>query len=322
MPPTAGPSGSSGSSRQPPTHGRFLAGIPAIDSPFFEATFAAGTLPEPAVEIARSLHRHGFAVIDFPEPELDALAADIVARLDPVYEWEEWRAGRRKSLRLIDGWKHAESVRRIAMNREILSLLETLYGRRPIPFQTLNFPLGTQQSMHTDSVHFDSLPGGFMCGVWVALEDTDESNGPLVYCPGSHRLPPLTNDRLGVAAPAADPQYAHYRLFEETWERLVDDLRLERREFHARKGQALIWAAYLLHGGARQLDPGRSRHSQVTHYFFEDCCYYTPLLSNPFMGRIAFRTIMNVGTGELIPNRLNSETVPAELIAACMPISE
>ena len=33
------------------------------------------------------------------------------------------------------------------------------------------------------------MPEGFMCGVWVALEDMDMENGPLVYYPGSHKLP-------------------------------------------------------------------------------------------------------------------------------------
>ena len=33
------------------------------------------------------------------------------------------------------------------------------------------------------------MPEGFMCGVWVALEDMDMDNGPLVYYPGSHQLP-------------------------------------------------------------------------------------------------------------------------------------
>ena len=57
------------------------------------------------------------------------------------------------------------------MNTGILSLFSTLYGRRAWPFQTLNFPVGTQQHYHSDSVHFSSVPERFMCGVWVDLED-------------------------------------------------------------------------------------------------------------------------------------------------------
>lgn len=47
------------------------------------------------------------------------------------------------------------------------------------------------------------------------------------------------------------------------------------------KGQAVIWAANLLHGGAPQKDRERTRHSQVTHYFFEGCKNFAPLLSSP-----------------------------------------
>jgi hypothetical protein len=32
----------------------------------------------------------------------------------------------------------------------------------------------------------------------------------------------------------------------------------------------------MLHGGSKQLDRGRTRHSQVTHFFFEGCTYYAP----------------------------------------------
>jgi ectoine hydroxylase-related dioxygenase (phytanoyl-CoA dioxygenase family) len=36
-----------------------------------------------------------------------------------------------------------------------------------------------------------------MCGVWVALEDIDMGNGPLIYYPGSHRVPEVTMKELG-----------------------------------------------------------------------------------------------------------------------------
>jgi hypothetical protein len=42
-----------------------------------------------------------------------------------------------------------------------------------------------------------------------------------------------------------------------------------------------VWSANLLHGGSPQRDKNRTRKSQVTHYFFEGCKYYTPAISEP-----------------------------------------
>ena len=57
--------------------------------------------------------------------------------------------------------------------------------------------------------------------------------------------------------------------FEELWDALIRAGGLEPTYFHAKKGQALIWAANLLHGGSHQTDPTLTRWSQVTHYYFE-----------------------------------------------------
>ena len=77
-------------------------------------------------------------------------------------------------------------------------MLRILYGREPIPFQTLNFLPGTEQSLHSDAMHFSSLPARFMCGVWVALEDATLENGPLRYVPGSRRFSEVQLDGLGL----------------------------------------------------------------------------------------------------------------------------
>ena len=80
----------------------------------------------------------------------------------------------------------------------VLELLRTVYGRKPRPFQTLNFKYGTQQRPHADAVHFNTEPPGFMCGVWVAMEDIDADFGPLVYYPGSQRLPFASPSEAGI----------------------------------------------------------------------------------------------------------------------------
>ena len=54
-----------------------------------------------------------------------------------------------KVTRVQDAWAYHEDVRAIAANHAVLDLLQKLYGRRPFPFQTLNFPVGTQQHLHS-----------------------------------------------------------------------------------------------------------------------------------------------------------------------------
>jgi hypothetical protein len=149
-----------------------------------------------------------------------------------------------------------------------------------------------------------------MCGVWVALEDIDSDNGPLVYYPGSHKLPVFTNEHVGANPDWSQSNpYVQYPKYEQAWERIVRSLGLKPLHFHAKKGQALIWSANLLHGGAAQKNLKRTRYSQVTHYYFQGCCYYTPLGSVPFLGPIQFREIVDISTGRTVPNIVNGRLV-------------
>lgn len=296
-----------------------LPGVPLVESPLFESQMAARNAPPETLEIARKLRSDGFVVIDFPEPEFEQVAAKIIRTLDSKYDWNGWRAGKIPNLRIQDAWQNVPEVKRIACNPKILSLLSDLYGRSAFPFQTLNFPVGTQQHFHTDSVHFSSCPERFMAGVWLALEDIDADNGPLVYYPGSHSLPVFTNEHIGVNPDTKKNPSSHYPLYERAWEAIVETLNLKPLEFHAKKGQALIWAANLLHGGAAQKDVNRTRYSQVTHYYFADCCYYTPQGSVPFLGPVVFREITNVATGKRVPNKLNGVEVSKAHLGHSLP---
>jgi ectoine hydroxylase-related dioxygenase (phytanoyl-CoA dioxygenase family) len=185
--------------------------------------------------------------------------------------------------RAVDAWCVSPRVKSIALAPTVLDLLRSLYGREPTPFQTLNFQVGTQQPAHADAVHFNTEPPGLMCGVWVALEDVDMDCGPLVYYPGSQKLPYVTPGDVGIQI-AAGQQVVSHQEYEARYEpyiaQLIDREGLEPNYATVRKGQALVWAANLLHGGSPVRAPGRTRRSQVTHYFFEGARLWTPLLSS------------------------------------------
>lgn len=212
---------------------------------------------------------HGYVVVDFL---FDVELLDrVVEKVDSLYD-ENYHSDPTLPARAQNAWHSIDEVRQLAVDSRVLSALQQLVGRKALPFQTLNFPIGTRQKPHSDTVHFNSMPKGFMAGVWVALEDIDENNGPLVYYPGSHKLREYTMQDFGL-----EPGYDNYQKYEECIQELVERERLVAEYGTIKKGEALIWHANLLHGGASQKDLSRTRHSQVTHYFFEDCKYYTPM---------------------------------------------
>jgi ectoine hydroxylase-related dioxygenase (phytanoyl-CoA dioxygenase family) len=217
-------------------------------------------------------HRDGYLVIDsgLSTEVLDGCIAD----LDDEYVRKVNAVGHVEPCRIQDAWKASANAHAIAVAPRILDALRELYGREPRPFQTLNFPVGTLQKPHADSVHFNSGPAGFMTGVWVALEDADERNGALNYWPGSHQLPEF--DMADVGVEPLEELYAEYEIFIR---RAIDELGLEQKTAVVKKGQAFLWASNLIHAGGERKDPFLTRHSQVTHVYYAGCRYYTPMMS-------------------------------------------
>lgn len=286
-------------------------GMPLIESPLFPSTKASQGLTAEEDRIGTSLYETGYAVFDFPDAEMDARIERIKSNLSPRYGINfadphgDKTTGER---RIQDAWMFDEDVRAIATNESVLDLLSKLYGRRAFPFQTLNFPVGTQQEAHSDSVHFSSMPERFMCGVWLAMEDIGPDSGPLFYYPGSHRWPIVTNGLIGRRGYGSELRSAQDP-YGPAWRALCDANGAQEETFFARKGQALIWCANLLHGGSRQNNPSLTRWSQVTHYYFEECIYYTPAFSDEAVGRLDLRNLVSISDGERRPNRYLGEEV-------------
>ncbi|GAB3548026.1 phytanoyl-CoA dioxygenase family protein [Spirosoma fluminis] len=270
--------------------------LPWVESPFFNQELQAANLDPATAEQVRRYADDGYLIFD---PEIDEAVLDrAVAEVQPLYG---------NDLRKQDAWQTVEAVRQIALAPKIMETLRLLYRREPIPFQTLNFPVGTQQRTHSDSIHFNSIPQRFMCGVWVALEDVRADNGPLHYYPGSHKLP--FYDLIDMGLKGSEAQTVEeiyggtYARYEERLEEIVQAHGLKKAVLNMPKGKAIIWSANLLHGGEKILTPGASRHSQVTHYFFENCVYYTPLRSDATLDKLYVRKITNIATGQPVPNK-------------------
>lgn len=290
---------------------------PWFESPFFEKELAAANLDTATQALVANFARDGYVVFELERADFDRIAEDIV---------RDMKQRPPETRRILDGWREHAGIRALACDEQVSDLLRLFYKREPFPFQTLNFPVGTEQASHTDMIHFSSIPERFMCGVWIALEDIDERNGPLHYYPGSHRLPFYDLADLGVGADSIGGD--HYRAFYEPFiAELATASGLPRVELRLERGQGLIWAANLLHGGSPIRERGRTRFSQVTHYYFENCVYYTPLHSDLAIGSIAYRHPTDVRTGEIVPSRylevdvrtIRETAVPPQRLSRLVP---
>jgi ectoine hydroxylase-related dioxygenase (phytanoyl-CoA dioxygenase family) len=243
-------------------------------------------------ELRLEFERDGLITFDpqISQRVLDGAVADVERPGGTRRRLFKRRPAEEAPTRVTDAWATSRHVRSIALAPRVLEVLRLLFGAQPHPFQTLNFKVGTQQRPHSDCVHFNTEPPGHMCGVWVALEDVDMNCGPLVYYPGSQRLPFASPNEVGitVAPGQAEPSYEDYvSRYEPHIEQLVAREGLEPRYATLAKGQAVVWAANLLHGGSPVRVPGRTRRSQVTHYYFEGARLWSPMLSGP--GQVAWR---------------------------------
>jgi hypothetical protein len=277
-----------------------LTGRPLIDREDFDDLLESGRFGPWATQAAQ-LHQHGFCVLTLDNAifveALRAVVADLQRLLcEQLERWEREEIG---PPRLQDGWLQCRSIQQLAMDPIIHDLLRHLYGREPFAFQTLNFAVGSQQPYHSDAVHFHSYPLGFMCGVWIALEDVVPESGPLHYFPGSHRLPYLSAESLGLAPKAVADEPHPQRFFQDQWDQWVSTERFEKELFLPRRGEILVWHANLLHGGEPVLDRSSRRWSQVVHYFFSDCLYTTPMQSfRRAEGGPCLRNPYDIGTGK------------------------
>jgi ectoine hydroxylase-related dioxygenase (phytanoyl-CoA dioxygenase family) len=263
---------------------------PAPKTPWFEAE--SGEAPPTPFDaetraFVEALRADGVAVIDLGDEARD-LCDQVIRDTEPYFA-----AG---ASRVQDAWYRSSAIRRLAAWARMRELLAAAYGRDPFPFQTLNFQCGSQQALHADTVHFHSKPERFMCGVWIALEDVAPGSGPLIYHPGSHRLPVMTMRDAGVNRP--DPGYEDYgRAYVPRFAERVAASGLPEARALLKKGWALVWAANLAHGGAPIETEGSTRRSLVVHNYFEDCVYYTPMTSNEVDGRLTVRVPPNIRTG-------------------------
>jgi phytanoyl-CoA hydroxylase len=242
-----------------------------------QASSIYSTISDNSRQSLLDFDKNGFAVIEsFLSPgKTDAVNAEVEKLVnDGTVKY----TNRNKLMFAIH---HSGLLWDIGNDAKLVDVLSVLLDGKAILFQSINFLTGSEQATHSDSIHMTTYPLGGLLGVWIAMEDITEENGPLHYYPGSHKLPYYLNadyNNEGSTFMIGDKSYTAY---ENMMQQKIKERGLKKEIFKAKKGDLLIWHANLFHGGEPHTNKNMSRKSMVLHYFKENSICYHEITQRP-----------------------------------------
>ena len=236
--------------------------------------FAAEKNPEPWLrEIVYSFLEQGFVVVP---ASVDAKTCDqAVTTFKRFAALNEDKLGPFRDAhghypRLVNFHLTIEELMPLFAANSALAITDFLFQAETVLYTSLFYERGSAQDVHRDTPYFTTRPEYRYFGVWVALEDADADNGPLIVVPGGHLLPELPRSEIARESwpqPEDAPDES-----QELWEKYqgrvheqMKRLGLAVREVHVKKGDTIIWHPHLPHGGGAINDLSRTRFSLVMH---------------------------------------------------------
>ncbi len=225
----------------------------------------AGTIGDEEAATLRKFVDDGYTIL--PESIEEDLLARINREFDDAVE------------RKIEGYEYGTSqrirnlhlrypgARALWQHPSVMRYLELIFGVPARPCQSLTYIFGSQQGAHQDTIHLTPFPAGYMCGVWVALEDVRPDSGELEVYRGSHRLPRVYMEGSGCGKVDDDDWSRFDVTVAARWREMLASRPFEKVTYRPRRGTVLIWHENLMHAGGVRLDTSLSRRSIVSHYF-------------------------------------------------------
>lgn len=263
-----------------------LDGLPWVDRDGFEDRLAerleAGRLDDSEAEMLRNWNRDGYVVL--PGKMDDELVSELLA--DYERYWRERPADVKMLVqgigetnfsdvppraelthhhyRVQDIQDRSRAARKMMLHARVVRALQLIFDETPVAMQSLFFEYGSEQRTHQDFPYVQAQNLSHLIGCWMACDNVDDDNGPLFYYPGSHRLPKFDWGGGSLAYLNDDEQKVEH--FADHLEAEAEKAGLERKVFHAERGDVFLWHGALAHGGSPVHKTEPTRRSLVVHY--------------------------------------------------------
>jgi len=187
----------------------------------------------------------------------------------------------RDKRKIMNAVRYSAVIKNIVDNESLKNILNLLMGREVGLYQSVNFIKGSEDHVHSDFIHMTTYPYGYLIAVWVALEDTNDDNGPLYFYPCSHRLPYIMNRDFSHGSNKWLIGKSFKYNYTKKIESIIQENNFEKKVFIAKKGDVLIWHANMLHGGSHVKNAALTRKSMVLHYFGQNVIRYHEVTERP-----------------------------------------
>jgi phytanoyl-CoA hydroxylase len=224
---------------------------------------------------------------------------------DKLVEGDDMVGGRYR--RMVNMHLVLPELENLFINNKALQVTDQLFCEPTTLYTSLYFEVGSSQDYHRDTPYFWTNPGYSYFGIWLALEDTDDSNGALTAIRGSHLLQDSLAFREEIGKLDLDESglpRALSGILWDTYQKRVQDAchasGLTFTQLHIKKGDVIIWHPQLMHGGGKITDTQRTRNSFVMHVtpqhqaVYAQDKYFDPSIQLPSLDKsIKYRTAPN-----------------------------
>ena len=246
----------------------------------------SGEITEREAELCLKWAKDGYLILegffsanqlDFTWAAYEVAISEGLVQPPPEKRW----AGDTLPGRFLDPHFVVKEFDQILYDSRMRKLISILLGVAALPFQTISGHKSSHQLEHSDAIHMTTYPLGYLAATWTAFEDIHPDSGPLVYYPGTHRLPYVLSDTLDIE-PTNTGKPPYHEKYEPAIQELIKKSGISPHYFMAKKGDVLIWHANLIHGGSHCKGTAHlSRKALVCHFFAEGAQCYHDLAAAP-----------------------------------------
>lgn len=168
-------------------------------------------------------------------------------------------------------YSEVREIKDLCLYAPLVEILDGLIGESMGMNLNLTNWVSTERSFHQDDYLNPPEVNGHYLAAWIALDDIHPDAGRFEFVPGSHKWPVMRMEKvLAQLEPhqRTDPGWPRFA------EKITDplyDAEIERRgakieSVDLKKGDVIIWHAWLVHRGGRPKNPDLLRKSLICHY--------------------------------------------------------